>query len=311
LEPLHTVSARSRRSLLAWAGVLGMVAGLALVARPGAAVEAGQDVVGDARRGEAVYGQNCAQCHGGDARGGETFDGRPAPPLVADAVSLDYVDLVMKTGRMPPRQDAFDNRDRAVLLSEQEQADVVAFMEERFGLTSIVGEVAAGDAGSGLEVYARNCASCHGATGAGGVAGGGTWTPRISGNDPETIAQGVRVGPFQMPAFDRANLSDEEVGDIAAFLATVEEEDAALLFGGELNPVYASGFAVALTLVVVVVGVLVAGKPVRIPDDSGSGHGEAPGAEPPAVDSIADSPSAVGAGEPADAAEAQPDEERG
>jgi ubiquinol-cytochrome c reductase cytochrome c subunit len=304
------VSARSRRSLLAWVGLLGVVAGLMLAARPGAAVEAGSDVVGDARRGEAVYGQNCAQCHGGDARGGQTFDGRPAPPLVADAVSLDYIDLVMKTGRMPPRQDAFDNRDRAVLLSDQEQADIAAFMQERFGLSSIVGEVAAGDAGSGLEVYARNCASCHGATGAGGVAGAGAWTPRITGYDPETIAQSVRVGPFQMPAFDGSTVSEEEVGDIAAFLATVEEEDSALLFGGELNPVYASGFAVALTLVVVVVGMLVAGKPVRIPDDPGARHGDEPGTEPPAVDSIADGPSAAGADEPADALEDQPDEER-
>lgn len=261
------MSSRSRRAVGAWLAVATVVAGFLALPRIAGSAETETELTPDVVRGEQLYALNCAACHGGDGRGGQTSAGDSAPPLAGeDPVTLAYMDLVMDTGRMPPPGDPFDNRGREVTLSPQEQADILAYVEQDLGLEGRVEVPEPGSAGRGLELYARNCASCHGATGAGGVAGAGAYTPRINELEPQTIAQAIRIGPFQMPAFDSSQISDDEVGDIAAFLETVEEEGGTLLFGGELNPVYASGFAVFLALAAVVVSVLVAGKPVRIPD---------------------------------------------
>jgi ubiquinol-cytochrome c reductase cytochrome c subunit len=251
------------RALASWAVVLLVVGGAIVLVRAGAGAQV--DVAaGDVARGERLYTRECVQCHGPQGRGGTTPDGRRAPAI--DDVSIAYARLVLVTHRMPPGADPFDNRERPQTFDEQDMADVLAYMVERFGLEGDVERPEGGEAASGLDLYAQNCAACHGATGSGGVAGGGAWTPRIVGYDPRIIASAIRVGPFEMPRFGPEALDDDAAADIAAFLQAVEEEPGTLLFPGELNPVYASAFGLLTVLVTLALVLVVAGKPFWDPD---------------------------------------------
>lgn len=262
----------SGRALVGWLGV-GLLALILTAAGPfGARAQEDTEGAGassGAAQREELYAMHCGGCHGVDGRGGQTSAGLPAPPLhpeLNDRMTIAYGRVVMSTGRMPPAGDPTDNRIRRVTLTEEQRSDILQHMAERFDLSGDVAEPEHGDAAVGLQVYAQNCAACHGASGAGGVAGGGAWTPRVNDVTAQTLADAVRVGPFQMPRFDREQVSDEELGDMAAFLDEVEEEGGTLLFPGELNPVFASGFGAGLAAVIVVMLVVIAGKPTMFPD---------------------------------------------
>jgi cytochrome c551 len=75
--------------------------------------------------------------------------------------------------------------------------------------------VAAGDAARGKEVYAQNCAACHGEDGGGGTG------PKLEGEEAYTnadvVVDQIRDGGGGMPAFaDR--LSEQELADVSAFV---------------------------------------------------------------------------------------------
>jgi mono/diheme cytochrome c family protein len=75
--------------------------------------------------------------------------------------------------------------------------------------------VDAGDAAKGKQVFADNCAACHGGDGGGGTG------PQLRGQDQytdaETVVDQVRGGGGGMPAFgDR--LSEQELADVSAFV---------------------------------------------------------------------------------------------
>ena len=269
---------RRSRPLLGWlavAGVLAAVGASGLV--PALAAE---EPLTSAERmtAETTYANQCATCHGSDG-GGRTIPGTDevAPPLTGNPdVTVPYVDLTIRVGRMPPPEnEPFDNRHREVVIDDAERELLVAYMAEQFDLEGEVPEPPEGDATAGREVYAANCAQCHGSTGAGGVAGAGAWTPDVIGLDAVAIAEAVRVGPFEMPRFGEEQISDQEVGDVAAFLEEVESEQGTPLGLVELNPVYASGFAFAFAVLVLLSAMWIAGRPTMFPD-------KPPAEDPPA-----------------------------
>ncbi len=191
-----------------------------------------------------------------------------APPLAGNPdVTVPYVDLTVRVGRMPPPEgEPFDNRERRVVINDAERAALVAYMAEQFDLEGEIPDPPPGDAARGREVYAANCAQCHGSTGAGGVAGAGAWTPSVVDRDPVAIAEATRVGPFEMPRFGPDQITDQEIGDIAAFTRFVSEEHGTPLGLVEINPVYASGFAFVFALIVLASALWIAGRPTMFPD---------------------------------------------
>ncbi|MGI8574492.1 MAG: c-type cytochrome [Egibacteraceae bacterium] len=223
--------------------------------------------------GAELYAVNCAQCHGSEGQGGVTQQGQDVPALVGrDEVTLAYIDLVLQTGRMPPNPSApFDNQYRNVIFDESERAALVAFADQALGIEGRVEPVGEGVAGRGQDVYAANCAACHGATGDGGVAGGGSWTPNVSQYGSETLAQAIRIGPFEMPAFGPDQITDQEVADVAAFLEEVQSEEGTPLGLVELNPVFVSGFVAALAVLLLLSLLFISGTPTWFPDPETSG----------------------------------------
>ena len=178
-----------------------------------------------AETGPALYQLRCAVCHGtsGEGRPGEGI--QAGPPL--QGLPVAYVDLTLRTGRMPlAYKPAGVPEDR---LADDERAELVAWAEEALALEGGIPEVGAGDPAQGQVVYQRHCAACHGASGGGGIAGGGTQVPPVHDTDAVAVVEAVRVGPFEMPAFDDQVVSEEEADDVAAYVTEV-------LAGGEESP---------------------------------------------------------------------------
>ena len=270
---------RRTRPLLSWLAVAGALAALmASGLVPALAVE---DPLSSAERqtAETIYANQCATCHGSDG-GGRTIPGtdEQAPPLIGNPdITVPYVDLTVRVGRMPPPEnEPFDNRHRQVVIGDEERELLVAYMAEQFDLEGEVPDPLEGDAAAGREVYAANCAQCHGSTGAGGVAGAGAWTPDVIGRDAVAIAEAIRVGPFEMPRFGEEQISDQEIGDVAAFLDEVAHEEGTPLGLVELNPVYASGFAFAFAVLILLSAMWIAGRPTMFPDHSEADADDAP-----------------------------------
>lgn len=272
---MQAVSPGSRRALVWWVTVaLGVMTAAALGTADASAQNtnpgAPQGLTG-ADNGGLLYSQQCASCHGAGGAGGEVpqYGGR-APALLPGEnpnVTVAYLDLVMSTGRMPPAGSPYDNRERRVVFDEQERDDLIGWMVREFDVPGGELEVGQGAASSGQQVWAANCAQCHGATGQGGVAGAGAWTPSVVDKSPTEIAQAIRVGPFQMPQFEDAQISDQQVDDVVAFMAVVAEEPSTPVLGlVELNPVYASGFVVILAVLLLASLAWIGGKPRWFPD---------------------------------------------
>jgi ubiquinol-cytochrome c reductase cytochrome c subunit len=259
---------RPTRPLLGWFAVLtGLAALLAVGGSAGAAD--GELSTGERQEAEAIYANQCATCHGSDGGGG-TIPGTTdeAPPLAGNpGVTVAYLDLTLRVGRMPPpRNNPYDNRARNVLYSEDQRRALVTYLAGQFDLEGEIPEPPAGEASRGRAIYAANCAQCHGSTGAGGVAGAGAWTPPVVNRDATAIAEAIRVGPFEMPRFGEDQISDQEIGDVAAFLHFVGEEQGTPLGLVELNPVYASGFAFLFAVVILFSALWIAGRPTHFPD---------------------------------------------
>jgi ubiquinol-cytochrome c reductase cytochrome c subunit len=265
-------SARSVRNLLGWLTLLLGCLGVALwSSADGVAAQEAEPLTGDVDLGGQLYAQACAQCHASDGRGA-TVPGtdRTAPELSGrPEITASYVDLVLRTGRMPPAEDPYDNQPRAVAFDDAQREAIVAYVTQEFELTNDLADVTQlpeGDPGAGQAVYAANCAACHGSTGAGGVAGGGAWTPVVNMYDTTTITEAIRIGPFQMPAFGEDIISDQEAADVGAFLEEVRSESGTPLGLVELNPVFASGFVALLAVAMILSLFWISSKPTWFPD---------------------------------------------
>lgn len=270
-----SVVGRTGRSVIGWAAVTAAAVAVTLLAPLLAGEQATAqetDVEGEeTARGDELYAVHCAQCHGASGGGGQV-DGSDAvaPPLVG--MDVARVDLVLRTGRMPPAEP--DGTGRGRDWSDGEREALVAHLTAVFDLSGGLPEVVDGDAARGRELFATHCAACHGYTGAGGVAGGGAITPQVSGLEPRTIVEAVRVGPFQMPQFGEGAIDEDGGSDVAAYLTEVAEEEGTPLNFVELNPVIASAFVAALALVVLLSCMWLAGRVTMFPDpEPPPGHG--------------------------------------
>jgi len=84
------------------------------------------------------------------------------------------------------------------------------------GVSPSVANAADGAATRGTSLYVtEGCVTCHGLEGRGAVIG-----PPITGTVFETMLKRVRQGPAGMPKFAVNALSDEQIADITAYLAT-------------------------------------------------------------------------------------------
>jgi mono/diheme cytochrome c family protein len=96
------------------------VAGL-LIAQSSRSVWDGVYTVEQAKRGEALYGQQCASCHGTALTGGES-----APPLAGGEFLSNWNGLTV--GDLFERIRVSMPADRPGRLTREQDADILAFM---------------------------------------------------------------------------------------------------------------------------------------------------------------------------------------
>lgn len=211
---------------------------------------------------ETVYLADCAVCHGVEGRGTNR-----GPSLVGvGRASLHYQ---LSTGRMPlvdagrvpepgrPRKPLPDRHlgsdERAPSRRPPAYApgtvdalvDYVARLAGGGGPG--IPEVGEGDLASGGALFRHQCAACHAWSGVGGALLHRR-APSVHPASPLQIAEAVRVGPGQMPAFGLAAFSDEELDSVVEYTRYLDDPlDPGGLPLGHLGPV-AEGAVAALAL---------------------------------------------------------------
>jgi ubiquinol-cytochrome c reductase cytochrome c subunit len=170
-----------------------------------------------------IYQRDCAVCHGADARG--TARG---PDLRGAGAA--QVDFQLSTGRMPvPRGDASVNNQRPSYEESQtrrppkyDEATRRALVEYVVGLAGGGGpaipdvHAATGDLAAGGELFRAQCAACHAWSGEGGALLQRE-APPIQPASTLQIAEAVRVGPGNMPAFGRAALDEQQLQSLVRY----------------------------------------------------------------------------------------------
>jgi len=117
-----------------------------------------------AKLGEPLFKQNCAACHGENARGGQ------GPNLLRSVVVLhdekgEEIGQVIHDGRPQGGMPPFPT------LTETERYNIAEYLHEQVELAANRGlykhsdTMTSGDVAKGKEFFAANCASCHSVTG--------------------------------------------------------------------------------------------------------------------------------------------------
>lgn len=232
---------------------------------------------GDPQRGARLYAENCAMCHGptGQGRVGPQLS-KNFPGINVGAALKQIISNGVKGSVMPAWAQANGGP-----LSEQDIDDIIAYIGTWGGVSvpvappptplpvtpqAIAGVT--GDAVRGAQLFAENCAVCHGAQAQGriGVQLQKDW-PGIRPDLAirQTIANGVRGSV--MPAWSQANggpLSEQDINDITLFVLSLKPQA-----GPTPTPAPTGGisgttaFVILVAAVVVLIGGMLIFRPGR------------------------------------------------
>ena len=235
-RPPGALAVRRRVRVLAAAvaGLTGLVLAAcdALPGRPDAAKR--EVVPTEVTAFDALYGRNCAGCHGAEGRLGAA---RPLnDPVYLALVPADRLRAIIRGGVPSTSMPAFGTAAGGELTDAQVEALAQGLLA-RWGRPDVVKGVtlppygmppdASGTAGRerGATVYAHACARCHGSDGRGGPKGGPIVDPthlRLVSDQSlrSTVIAGRptwATGPARRPA--RHPLTPEEITDVVSWLA--------------------------------------------------------------------------------------------
>ena len=178
---------------------------------------------GNAVHGGALFvAQGCYECHGYQGQGtGRRAGGQDPGPNIAPA-PIAYGAFVAQLRHprvvMPP----YD----AVLLSDADVADIYAYLSSvpaakdphAIALLATVNTGSSAGASRGRDIYAANCATCHGANGSGGNGGPSLMGERTRKGTDAAIAFIKNPAPPMTKLYP--GMLDE--ADVAAVTAYVE-----------------------------------------------------------------------------------------
>ena len=228
------MTSRRHRALVALPVVVAAVV-TPLLLRPAAGQEDDDALLAEGRE---LYETGCASCHGPDGRGVNAPDGSVRGPTLENAGEASAY-YYLSTGRMPLANSEEQPQRKEPAYDDDEIAALVAYVGT-LGDGPAVPDVDTADAdlAAGGEVYRANCQACHSASGSGGALSYGRAAPRLSDATPTEVGAAVRVGPGQMPVFGPETISDEELDDLAAYVAYLRSpEDPGGLPIGRTGPI--------------------------------------------------------------------------
>jgi cytochrome c oxidase cbb3-type subunit 3 len=142
---------------------------MAQTAKPAAAKKPVSNPSGAVERGQMLFAQDCAFCHGRDAAGGESGPDLTRSKLVAADIGGDKVGLVVRNGRLQKGMPAFQ-------LSQEQILDLLAFLHDQTKKLAFrpggrrgvdVADLQTGNIEAGKAYFngPGKCSSCHSPTG--------------------------------------------------------------------------------------------------------------------------------------------------
>jgi quinol---cytochrome-c reductase cytochrome c subunit len=218
------------------AAILGsLVAGfvvpcIVVLARPGASGSV-LAVSGASTPVRGIYQRDCAVCHGADARGTDL-----GPDL--HGAGAAQVDFQLASGRMPvPRGDAAQYAERVSEEKAQTRRPAAYDTATRRALVHYVVRLAggggpaipdiapdAGEVAAGGSLFREQCAACHAWSGDGGALLQRDAPPTHPATDLE-VAEAVRAGPGNMPAFGQAALDHDQLQSLVRYVRYLDHPD--------------------------------------------------------------------------------------
>ena len=225
---------------------------LALSWTPAAWCQPARDASDPLLRGQQIFSQRCAECHGEHGQGVSGVISIAGPNLQAEH-DLGQVLTAVEVG--PSHMPSFGR-----VLSVQDMRDVAAFVTQKVAVIPMQG----GDIGEGGELFRMYCAACHRTAVRGGaLVFDGVNASNLTTKSRALIAGAIRWGPGPMPRFPAGVLSDQQVASIADYVKFVQHPPAP--GGSPMNwygPV-AEGFAawvIACALIVLAMWIERGGK---------------------------------------------------
>lgn len=195
-----------------------LAAALAFSTHAGSATPRSAAARGDLEReGRSLYLQSCVSCHGASGEGSSR-----GPALIG--VGAASADFALRTGRMPLAAPGAQAVQKPPAFDEREIEALVAYVASLAPGPSIPRvDLRCADLARGGVLYRANCAACHGSTAVGGAMRYGAHAPSLRRAAPVVIAEAVRVGPGQMPAFSEHELDDADVADIVRYVRYLDD----------------------------------------------------------------------------------------
>jgi ubiquinol-cytochrome c reductase cytochrome c subunit len=169
--------------------------------------------------GRELFREGCSSCHGPNGEGVS----QRGPSL--HGVGAAAADFYLSTGRMPlARPDQEPERARPQYSDAHIDA-LVAYVASLGGGPPVPSpDAAAGSVAQGQRIFAESCSGCHQIEARGGVVTGG-FSPSLQSASTRQIYEAVRIGPWVMPAFDRAQLSDAQLASVAKYVRSTRHPD--------------------------------------------------------------------------------------
>jgi quinol---cytochrome-c reductase cytochrome c subunit len=239
-------------ALAAWTAVAVLVV---LAASPAGAQSADAE-----EHGRELFISKCASCHGPEGSGAEL-----GPPLTDSGAA--GADFYLRTGRMPLPYSGAPTQRKPVSLTDEQIDALVAYVAS-LGSGPEIPRVNTSDVdlSGGAQLFANNCAACHGATANGGAVGGNAFAPSLYSASPIEIAEAMIIGPGEMPVFD---FQEEDRNAVVAYVGYLQShEDPGGLDIGGIGPVPEGFVAWALAMVLLVVIIVVIGRTKAGGDES-------------------------------------------
>jgi ubiquinol-cytochrome c reductase cytochrome c subunit len=169
--------------------------------------------------GADLYGAHCISCHGPQGRG---LDSR-GPSLRGDGARA--ADFYLRTGYMPLGDPGDEPHRSRVQFSQRELAQLVAYVASFGGGPRIPKpNPASGNLADGQEVFTDRCAGCHQIDAKGGYVTNAV-APSLDRASPVEIAEAVRTGPYLMPRFSAAHISNAELNSIIRYVQYAKHPD--------------------------------------------------------------------------------------
>jgi len=215
------ITARRRRPVAGYAVVLlGLIlvgAVYATITGSGnsAAATAPTTSAAQIARGQQIFDQTCATCHGLQAQG------TPAAPSLI-GVGSAAVDFQVSTGRMPAKALGAEQDEAPPKLTPQQTRDVAQYIGSLAGGPAIPTPAEVSTSGAnvalGQELFTADCAQCHNFDGAGGALTYGKYAPALTNATPTQIYEAMLTGPEAMPVFNNTTITPNEKRDIIAYV---------------------------------------------------------------------------------------------